>query len=111
MLERTGKATIIQHCAVFGQLMTEVRWFKVCEPRRHAQHERAVYVNFIKPRKRVEAYYTIVPDNTRYLTIEDQWGKLLYDSRSEVPCDMEAWQKIRAEHGGVPALTVGKFSS
>lgn len=99
-MKREGdKATIIQHCAMFGNLKTEVRKFDVGEVKPHAQHKKSVYVSFIKPRERRSYYYLMVPDNVRYITIERD-GKVLYDSRTDVPCDMAAWQKSYDEHKG-----------
>jgi hypothetical protein len=93
-MTREGEnATIIQHCAVFGTLKTAVRKFKVREPRPYAQHPISVDVDFVEPRKRRWAAYRMMPVNYRYLTIERD-GVVLYDSRQDVPCDMEEWRKL-----------------
>jgi hypothetical protein len=55
----------------------------------------SVTVGFKKPRKRTAAFYTMVPDDIRYLEIEVD-GKVVYDSRTEVPCDIEEWHATRA---------------
>jgi hypothetical protein len=68
-MEHTGNVTIVQHCAVYGRLETEARWVQTSDPRRHAQHDRAVHVTFIKPRKRIRCFYVVVPDNCRWLEI------------------------------------------
>jgi hypothetical protein len=93
--EHTGPALIVQHCAVMHRLETPVRWFRVGQPRPYAQHPASVCVGFKKPRKRVPHYYTITPDNIRYLTIE-VGGRVVYDSRQEVPCDMAKWEETRS---------------
>jgi hypothetical protein len=90
-----GPATLVQHCAVYGRLETPVRWFEVGEVRPYAQHPVSVDVTFIKPRKRTRAYYTIKPENYRYLTAE-VGGRVVYDSRADVPCDMAKWEETRA---------------
>ena len=40
---------------------------------------------------------TVVPDDTRYLTITCN-GAMLYDSRSDVPVDLEKWAMTWAAH-------------
>src|SRR6185503_4508329 len=85
------KATIIQHCAVFGRMKRDVRKFRVEEPSKHAQYPVSIAVRFVEPRKRTGSSYRIVPDNIRYLTIEAK-GQVVYDSRPDVPCDMEVWE-------------------
>ncbi len=94
VLRGGGKATIIQYCAVFGRLETPVRQWSAREPAPYAQHPIAVSVSFSEPRKQRTSFFNIVPNNTRYLTVE-QDGVVVYDSRSEVPCDMQDWQAIR----------------
>jgi hypothetical protein len=91
-MECTGSALIVQHCAVFGRLEKPVRWFKTCEPRPYAQYPVSVAVLFKEPKKRKTYFFTIVPDNLRYLTVEVK-GEIVYDSRKDVPCDMGKWQE------------------
>ena len=91
------KATIIQHCAVFGNLKTEVRKYEVSDPKPYAQYLTSIHVSFVKPGKRKWAYFTIVPDDLRYLTVEHN-GEVLYDSRTDVPCDMTKWEPIYQEN-------------
>jgi hypothetical protein len=93
-----GRALIVQHCCVYGDLPTPVRQFTVHPPKPYAQHPTEVLVSFIEPRRRNGAYYHVAPDNVRYLTIE-QDGVIIYDSRSEVPCDMEQWKQSSLRHG------------
>jgi hypothetical protein len=88
-----GSATIVQHCAVFGRLATQVRTWTVGEPRPYEQYPTAVSVVFMDPRKRRRSGFTITPDNRRFLTVEAN-GVTLYDSRSDVPCDMAAWETM-----------------
>jgi hypothetical protein len=93
-----GKATIIQHCAVFGTVKTQVRMWSVGEPKPYAQYPVAVYVGFCKPR--LQQMVVHHRDAGRFLTVESG-GEVLYDSRADVPIDMEAWKaryrKERAE--------------
>jgi hypothetical protein len=101
-MEHTGNATIVQHCAVYGRLETEARWVKTSDPCRHAQHERAVHVNFIKPRQRKRCYFIFVPDNISWCEILVD-GKPAWDSRELVPCEAAKWQATAARFlEGVP---------
>jgi hypothetical protein len=84
------KATIIQHCAVFGTVKTEVRKFWVNDAKPYAQHPVSVIITFVEPRRRSSSYIRVVPDSHRFTTIEAS-GKVLYDSRNDVPCDMAKW--------------------
>jgi hypothetical protein len=98
-----GKALIIQHCAVFGRLETPVRKFTVEDVRPYAQSPISVSVVFVKPRERRAYSYTIKPDDSRYLTVEVN-GEVVYDSRKDVPCDMEQWAVTRARSAANPAF-------
>jgi hypothetical protein len=92
-----GPATIILHCTVFGSLKRDVRCFEVGDVSPYAQYTHSVTVWFKGPRKRNWDSYHVVSGNRRFITIEDRSGKLLYDSRQDVPCDMDAWHAAVAE--------------
>jgi hypothetical protein len=53
------------------------------------------------------------PESIRYLTIEDA-GRVLYDSRVDVPCDMAKWDetnhRFRNNRGGIIHSKVGAAS-
>jgi hypothetical protein len=98
VLEYNGPATIVQHCAVLGELKTPVRWFETRPPERYAQHETTVTVWFKHPGKRASNFFRVVPDNIRYMVISDAAGEVLWDSRRLVPCDMAVWDARREEH-------------
>jgi hypothetical protein len=87
-----GHALIVQHRAIDGRLETLVRWFKVDAVQPHAQHPVSVTVWFKEPRKRTPGAFTMVPENRRYLTIE-VGRETVYDSREDVPCDMDKWEQ------------------
>jgi hypothetical protein len=94
----SGKnATIIQHCATFGNLKTRVRKFDVFEEP-HARYDAAIHVSFVEPGKRRSSYFTIKSDDHRWLTIEADDGTVLYDSREDVPCDMKKWEPVYQEN-------------
>lgn len=103
-------ATIIQHNSVvpgmisndtaklnsedFGTYKTPVRRYKVSELKPYAQHEKAVSVGFTRPRKRTWEAITIVPNGLGYCTIERD-GEVLYDSRDDIPLDMDEFNATR----------------
>ena len=88
--------TLVQHCGVFGRIETECRWAHVGAVERYAQYERAVCISFCKPRQRRWCFIHIVSNDVRYATLE-QNGRVVYDSRTDVPCDMEKWEATRKE--------------
>jgi hypothetical protein len=45
------------------------------------------------PKKRNLRGRQIVPDNREFYTIE-QNGRVIYDSRTDVPCDMVEWERL-----------------
>ena len=87
-----GPAVIVQHCAVDGRMETPVRSFRVGEVPPCAKYPASVRISFVAPRKRGGASFSMEPDNIRYLTIETE-GRVLYDSRADVPCDMAKWEE------------------
>lgn len=91
-----ANAVIIQHCAVMGRLATPARAYQVSAPRPVTRTQTGITVSFIKPRQRRSAYYQITSDNLRYLTIE-VGGHVVYDSRHDIPCDMEQWAATNAK--------------
>jgi len=69
--EITGaQALIVQHNAVFGRLERSVKSFTVGTVEPHADDTRSVTVSFEEPRKQMRSSVTMVPDDTRYLTVE-----------------------------------------
>ena len=95
MFEHDGEATVVTMCALRGRMETKVRWVKTSEPKPYAQYDTSVQVLFKDPRKRATCYYTTRPDNNRYHLIE-VGGRVVWDSRTVVPCDMAEWEAIRA---------------
>jgi len=85
-----AKAVIVTHSAVFGRKETAVRAYCIDPVAPYAQYTKAVRVAFIKPNRRLLCCYDVKQDNLTFLTIE-VGGLTVYDSRSEVPCDMLKW--------------------
>jgi hypothetical protein len=102
-LKGNGPAEAVMHCAIYGASRnTTVRTYAVYAPRPYAQHKRpyaqhkvSVTISWVEPRKRKSSFVTITPDNVRYWTIEKD-GKVIYDTRADVPCDMVEFEKANA---------------
>jgi hypothetical protein len=93
--QREGEhAVLTQHCAVFGDLTQTVRKFKVDEVR-NTYGVRSVSIYCVEPRKRNGEMYTMSSNTSRYITISVN-GAVVYDSRDDVPCDMDQWRATRA---------------
>jgi hypothetical protein len=90
-----GSAVLTRHCSAFGTWRRRVQEYRVDYPdQAAAQHPVSVTIGFLEPRKRQLNYVTITP-GTRYCTIEEA-GRLVYDTRTDVPCDMAEFEKERA---------------
>jgi hypothetical protein len=103
----TGKhGVIIRHRAVLGRRKAgesldyderlPVRKWEVCAPKPYGSWTTSVTIQFLRyPRRRQWHDYTAVPDNLSYLTIENAEGITLYDSRRDLPFDMEKFTESR----------------
>jgi hypothetical protein len=89
--------TLIKHCAVFGTKRWPFRKFRIGSVRPYAQYEKSVTIGIVPPRKRKWEHWTAQNDNLTYFTIEDADGVEVYDSRSQVPCDMDRFQNTKGE--------------
>jgi len=69
-----------------------IREIRVSE---RVQHGNSVVLSYTEPKKRVSRSVRVSPDNITYYTVEEN-GRTLYDTRDDVPCDMEQWQQTRA---------------
>jgi len=107
-------AVIVQHCAVDGRLETPVRSFRVGEAEPYAQRPATVSVVFVPRRKRNKAVVTMRPDDLRYLTIESESeieGRVLYDSRVDVPCDMAKWAETNRQFENRRGMTIRRVGA
>ena len=90
---REGTNGVIErHSAVLGTRRWKVRKWRVFEPARYAQYATAIAVVYVEARKRSWKGVHICPDDLAYLIIKGEDGTTLYDSRTEIPCDMERCQ-------------------
>jgi hypothetical protein len=101
MMVQGMRALIVTHSAVFGQRQTSVRKWSIGKSEPCGQHPVSVSILFYEPKKRRPALFRIVPDNLKYLTVE-QDGAVIYDSRSDVPCDMGKWRAMAERWRHVP---------
>lgn len=56
-------------------------------------------ITYTEPRKRKGWLMNVVPDNISFVTIEAD-GSTVYDSRIDVPCDMDEWHATNARFKG-----------
>lgn len=96
-MKHRGKAVIVQHCAVYGRLETPVRYVDTGEVRGYAQYDRSLLVRFQRPRERRTCFIQVVPCGSRYLQVE-VGGRVVFDSRDLVPCDMAWWHAVRGKY-------------
>ncbi len=98
------KAVIVTHCAVLGRKETAVRAYRIGPVAPYAQYEKHVFIYFYEPKRRTFRFYGVSNDNRTFLTVEVA-GRTVYDSRTEVPCDMQQWSetndkwKLRGSRG------------
>jgi hypothetical protein len=90
-MRHKGKATIVRHCAVRGRSETSVREVWTADPARRLEF----YISFYMLRKRIATFFSIRKDKMTYFTVEVD-GRVIWDSRYEVPCAMEKWQATNA---------------
>jgi len=90
-------ATLVTYSAVFGQKEEQLRKFEVGEIEKYAQHDVSVTIRGLSPGKRKWWLIRLVPDDTKYAIIYDQRNVAIYDSREDVPCDMEKWKASKSE--------------
>jgi hypothetical protein len=88
----TAPGKIVQHCAVSGR--TEIEFLTASwDISRYARCERAVMIFFRpKSRKNRGRHIVITPAALRYAQVKVD-GKVVYDTRQDVPCDMAAWRE------------------
>jgi hypothetical protein len=95
-------AILVEHNAMIGAVFhgepmrfdcaRPVRTFKIEYPTRYPQ---SVGIWFKPPRRHDWFRYEVLPDNLIYYTIETEIGYVLYDSRDDVPCDMEVFSATK----------------
>ena len=87
-----GEADIVWWSAVnTGEPMRQrLRGYRIVPMERCAQFDRAVSVWYVEPRRRRWHGFVVKNDDLVYVTIEKD-GRVVWDSRADVPCDMTKW--------------------
>jgi hypothetical protein len=93
-----GNATLhFYDCVMIAYYTESARKFSITETRPYAQYLRALNVNWTEPRKRNGKYKTyrplIVSDGYAVIEVD---GKIVYDTRADMPIDMDKFRAIRA---------------
>lgn len=100
--------TVKHHCAfqaTHSHQVASARWYLG----EYAQYPKALHITETLPKKvrqrKVEMNsYTIAPDSLHYLTIEVE-GVEVYDSRVDVPCDMQMYAATQKEFAPPKEMT------
>ena len=103
----------MEHDAIGGRREFVVRKFRVGEVEPDEHRGKSVLVSIVGPRKRTWLHSRIVGDYFVFLTIEVE-GCVVYDSREDVPCDMERFRvlemRARAEEEAIAKRFAADFA-
>jgi hypothetical protein len=110
--EYTGEAEVRVHCCVlgvffidagsrllqtnFGLSRTQVTQYRVGPVEPYAQYKHSITLDYHLPKaprkRKVDVHWVrVYDDDLRYVTVH-AGDKVLYDSRTDVPCDMAKWR-------------------
>lgn len=87
-------ATIVTHLAKGDGRSKFAREYELLPPRAYSSVPIAVVMRYKQPRQRDYRYEYIIPSGYLYFTIERD-GEEIYDSRDEVPCDMDVYRELQ----------------
>ena len=104
-LRAGAQATIHYLDAVMGDRSHYVRRWWVTEPAPYAQYPVAVRLHWLAPRKRTSRSTVIHPE-TRYILVTTADGGTVYDSRDDVPCDMDEFNATRQQFADRAAVRI-----
>ncbi|HTX96840.1 MAG TPA: hypothetical protein VME67_19485 [Mycobacterium sp.] len=106
MTRAGGKAVIKVFDPVMGPWKKDARKFQVGDLRpSYAQYDLAVHISWWEPRKRTGESITVHGTSSdddrpqRFAVIEVD-GQIVYDSRSDVPVDMDRWHELNDRYKG-----------
>ena len=105
----------MEHDAIRGRREWVVPKFRVGEIEPDDPYAKSVLVSIVEPRKRTWLHSRIVDrrDDVIFLTIEVE-GCVVYDSREDVPCDMERFRvleiRARAEEEAIAKRFAADFA-
>ncbi len=99
-MKAAGQFLLVFHCAVMGHWERPIRSFDT-RLSQDSLDRPTVTVWFYEPRWQTPKGITLLADNGSYITIE-QDQQVVYDSRQDVPCDMDAWlaNRLKRAPGG-----------
>jgi len=86
-------AIIVHHSVKRGRRERRARRYEMLSPDAIGDFVPAVVLRYKAPRCRNWEYIYVVPCGYHYLTIEKD-GQEVYDSRTEIPCDMELFEEL-----------------
>jgi hypothetical protein len=92
-----GRATVVLHDAAYGMSKVPVRSWTVGDPVPVPSGGDAVCIRYVAAVGRPPWFFWMLPDNLLYLTVE-QDGRVVYDSRADVPCDMDRHTEERGRY-------------
>jgi hypothetical protein len=105
-MQYTGPAVLVQQCAIWGRCETPVVWFQTSPPKPFRDIQIMVTLTYRRPGQRRRDYCQMQPSDINYLLLE-VGRKILYDSRTELPCDKTQWQKQWNENAlGMKSLSL-----
>ena len=99
--EGEGAVVIIEHNFVGQRYEAEARKFKVSDPGPGIDddgndYDKGVVIRYVRPGRRKWQRAYAVDDNMSFLTVEYK-GRVIYDSRLDVPCDFDALRRKQEE--------------
>jgi hypothetical protein len=82
-------------CVMSPHHARPIRAFSVSSVKPEAQYDQSVTITWTAPRKRKSLAMGFYPTNGQYATVE-VGGNVVYDSRADIPCDMNLFNSSRA---------------
>ena len=86
---------IVKHSVKEGTREIFVRTYEMLISQSIGHYEMVLVLRHKAPRERHWRYMYAIPCGYAYLTVEKE-GKIVYDSRSEIPCNMEQFKALHA---------------
>ena len=90
-------ATYVWHNAHFGLMKAEAYKLEVSNVAPFDGYDKTVWISTQRKKGRKWGPNIVRPINIHFATIERD-GQIIYDSRWDVPCDMNVWEGERKKH-------------
>lgn len=91
-----GPAVLVVHSVLWGRMEVAVDKFFVASPKPYDPYDKAVGIVFKESHKKAKLITLVIPENDRFVTIEIE-GRVVYDSRLDIPVDMEEFHKAERQ--------------